>query len=148
MEKDQEEKMNDVEVLMRRALVVEDFDEAVEALHALKTIDKTCASTAAARILNEGIGDVFYQAAAFRELYEVSVVDAVNYVEEKADTTDSYILGTMLTSVAVDKGFLENERYVKKAVAALRHALDVRCIEDLQKIQAEKKFFEETYVIE
>lgn len=135
----------EVETLERRALLVDDFDQGIEAIRRLKTIDKPRAISVALRILNQGVGDVFYQAAAFRQLYEISIAEAINYILLNASTTGPYVLGSMLTSVAVDAGNPENQVHVKNAVKALRNALESRSIVDLKEIQSEREFFDETF---
>lgn len=137
--------MNDINILKKNALIVEDFDEAMDALHKLKIIDKSCARHVALNIINNGIGDVFYQAYAFELLYDICISDAVSFIKENAANVDSYILRSMLTCVAVDAGVVEHHDDVISAVAALRHALSVRQVDDLQKIQEQRKFFEDAY---
>ncbi len=138
-------KMNDISKLESRALIVEDFDEAVEAFNTLTMLDKTRARHVALNILHQDIGDVFYQANAFEVLYDIDISDAVTYMEANASSVAPYILQSMLTCVAVDVGATENRDAVMKGVAALRHALNVRSTDDLQKIQEKRKFFEDAY---
>jgi hypothetical protein len=138
-------KMNAIKTLENRALIVEDFDEAVEALDTLTMVGTTRARHVALNILQQDIGDVFYQANAFEVLYDIDISDAVRYMEANASSVDLYILQSMLTCVAVDVGATENRDAVMKGVAALRHALNVRSVDDLQKIQEKRKFFEEAY---
>jgi hypothetical protein len=145
MSQEVEMEMLGANVLEGRALVVEDFDEAMEALRMPKTVDKGRAQQVALKILHEGIGDVFYQAYAFEVLYDISVADAVKYVEENSSTVDPYILGSMLTCIAVDVESIENRDYVAKAVTALRRAIAIRSIEDLSKIREPREFFEDAF---
>ncbi len=137
--------MNELFRLEAQAIVVEDFDEGGDALQALAKLDKARAREAALRILREQIGDVYYQAGAFDVLYGISVPDAVRYMEEAAAIVDPYILGAMLTEIAVDSGYIEHQDLVAKAVPILRRALACRTADDLSAIEASIKHFDETY---
>lgn len=137
--------MIDVHLLERRALQVEDFDEGMDALQMLETVDSSRALRVALSILRDGIGDVYYQAFAFEALYDISVADAVKYIEENANTVDPYILRSMLSCVAVDVKSVEIHDDVEKAVAALRSAIADRSVEDLSKIREQREFFDEAF---
>lgn len=137
--------MIDVNLIERRALQVEDFDEGMDALQMLETVDSSRALRVALSILRDGIGDVYYQAFAFEVLYDISVADAVKFIEENASTVDPYILRSMLTCVAVDVKSVEIRDDVAKAVAALRSAIAVRSVEDLSKIREQREFFDEAF---
>lgn len=139
------EKINYINTLENRALIVEDFDEAVEALNTLTTVDKTRARNITLNILHKDIGDVFYQANAFEVLYDIDISGAVTYMEANASSVDPYILQSMLTCVAVDVGATENRDAVMKGVEALRHALNFRSADDLQKVKEKRNFFEDAY---
>ncbi|NHZ94285.1 hypothetical protein [Massilia sp. CCM 8734] len=137
--------LNELSRLEKQAIVVEDFDEGGDALQALAKLDKARAREVALRILREEIGDVYYQASAFDVLYGISAPDAVRYMEAAATTVDPYILGSMLTEIAVDSGYIEHQALVAKAVPLLRRALASRTTKELSAIEASVKHFEETY---
>jgi hypothetical protein len=139
------DKMDEITKLESRALIVEDFDEAVDALDMLARLDKIRARQVALNILRQDIGDVFYQANAFEVLYDIDISEAVRYMEANASSVDLYILQSMLTCVAVDVGATGNRDTVMKGVVALRHALNSRSTDELQKIHEKRKFFETAY---
>lgn len=120
------EYMIDVDLLERRVLQVEDFDEAMDALEMLATVGQSRALHVALKILRDGIDDVLYQASACEVLYDISIPDGVEYVEVNCITVDPCILGSMLTCVAVDVGSVKNRDEFTEGVAALRAALATR----------------------
>jgi hypothetical protein len=138
--------LNDADSLAKKALEIDDFDEASVALRSLKKIDKFCARDVALKILQEGVGDAFYQAFAFDIFYSISLHEALEYVKKRAASENLYILATMLTCVAEDVGLIGEQKEILDAVAVLRHALSLRSAEDINKIQEQKKFFDEAYL--
>jgi hypothetical protein len=142
---EQERESDYADVLVKSALVVEDFEESSAALLALKKRYKLRAGEVALQILHECIGDVFYRALAFEVLYAVSLDDAVAYIETCADKESAYVLGAMLTSVTEDVGVLECRGEILKAVSLLRRALLLRSSEDLSALSMQKTRFDDAY---
>lgn len=141
----QERHSSDGEALAATALAVEDFEEASNALLALKRENKLLAREVALKILHERIGDVFYRALAFEVLYSVALNDAVAYIESDAGTESAYVLGAMIESVTEDVGALTSQDEILKAVSLLRKALMLRSSEDLSSLAIQRTRFEEAY---
>lgn len=133
------------EVFAASALAVEDFEEASNALLALKREYKLLAREVALKILREHIGDVFYRALAFEVLYSVALDDAVAYIESDAATESAYVLGSMIDSVTEDAGALEFRDEILKAVLLLQKALRLRSPGELSSLAIQRTRFEEAY---
>lgn len=141
----QEQHPSEGDALAATALAVEDFEEASNALLALKRGYKQLAREVALRILRKRIGDVFYRALAFEVLYSIALKDAVAYIESDAGCESPYVLGAMIESVTEDAGILTSEDEIHKAVLLLRRALMQRSPEDLVSLAPQKVRFEEAY---
>ena len=134
-----------VDILSKRALVVEDFEEASDSLRELRKYHPLQARDVALRILRERIGDVYYQAFAFEILYAVALHDAVAYIESHAESESAYVFGAMLDSVTEDVGALESRDEIQKAVSLLRKALANRSPNDLSTLSSQKADFDAAY---
>lgn len=146
MKNDEQYKMlSSADTLAKCALLVENLEEASDALIELKKNHILLARDVALRVLREHIGDVYYQAHAFDVLYAVSLDDAIAYIESSAGTESSYVLGAMLDSVTEDSGRLEFRDEILKAVSLLRRAFALRSTEDLTTVSKQKAAFDEAY---
>jgi hypothetical protein len=134
-----------IDILSRRALAGEDFEEASDSLQTLRKFHPLQAREVALQILHERIGDVYYQAFAFDILYAVSLHDAIEYIGSHADCESAYVLGSMLDSVTDDIGALESREEIQKAASLLHKALANRSPEDLSTISSQKAHFDEAY---
>lgn len=141
----QEQNTSDGNALAASSLAPEDFEEASNALLALKKKYKGLAREVTLKILREHIGDVFYRAFAFEILYSVALEDAVAYIESDADTESPYVLGAMIESVTEDAGALTSRDEILKAVLLLRKSLRLRPAEDLGSLAPHIDRFEEAY---
>lgn len=131
--------------LAARSLTVEDFEDASQALLALKREDRLLAREVALKILREQIGDVYYRALAFDILYSVALNDAVAYIELNAGTESPYVVGEMIESVTEDAGALESRDEILKAVLLLRKSLKLRSSEDIRSLAAQIARFDEAF---
>ncbi|MEF2269952.1 hypothetical protein V3C40_24495 [Janthinobacterium sp. LS2A] len=145
MDEDKNKEIFDINDLARTALIVEDFDDAMGALGVIKAIDKSRAKDVALKILKLHVGDVFYQAYAFEILYDISLSDAVKYMEENANMVHPYILRSMLACVAIDAGLIDSRSEILSAVGTLRCVLMSRSLDDLSEVHEQKKFFEDAF---
>lgn len=130
-----------IDALAESTLILDSFEEASDALIELKELDKSRARDVALKILNQKIGDTFYQAFAFEILYATSVNDAIAYIENKSHEESTYVLGAMLTAVAEDVGTYDQRNAVSKAISLLRQELTLRTAEELQEISEEVTWF-------
>lgn len=134
--------------LVARALTLEDFygfDEAADALIELKEKDKSLAGQVAQKILNDRVGDIYYQAFAFGMLYSISLDDAVSYMRSNALTQSPYVLGAMLDEVTMDMGAIDNRDKVFEAVCVLKGTLSLRFGDDLSSISEKITEFMNAY---
>lgn len=146
MRKHEHEKASrSADALAQSALVIQDFDVAGDALLALTTTDKDRARDVALKILHDRIGDVFYQALAFEMLYDVSLADAVAYIQLNAMKESAYVFGAMLSSVAEDVNAPDGRDQIVLAVSVLRKALALRSAKELDEISKKRAWFEKTY---
>ena len=133
------------DTLAWNAVTFEDYEEAVKALTSLKKVNESRAHSIALQILDERIGDVFYQALAFETLYAISKTNAVKYIEKNVGTESSYVFGAMLTAVAEDVGAIQGQSEILKAASLLRQELLSRSADDLQDLSEKIAWFKETY---
>ncbi|MFZ6873781.1 hypothetical protein ACO0LF_17115 [Undibacterium sp. Di27W] len=135
----------DTSQLMATVNMLDDFDDALSALHALADLDKTAAEKLALEILVQQKGDVYFQASCFDVLYSTSLQRALEYMKENVRHVDVYLLGTMMSNVAEDLGIIQEHPEIKDAVIILKKSVLSRSAAEIESIRDDLDWFNQTY---
>jgi len=135
----------DIEPLIKKIEVLEDFEEAQDALIFLKNNFPSIASKLAVTILKGAQGDDFFQAFAFETLYAADRQAAVQYIQQNVATANDQVYKAMLESVTEDSGIARENPEILQAVTFLHQRAQQLSEEEAVQLGDTLTWFQETY---
>jgi len=106
--------------LIKTIKVLDNYEEAAEALSELAFSNKDEAEKLSLEILKNGLGDIFFQASAFDTLYEVNYKSAISFANKKLAGIHIYLLNTIINNVTVDSEIIEERPELKEFVLRIK----------------------------
>ncbi len=125
-----------------------EYRDAANQLVELEKTNDSIARELALAVLNEQKGDIYFQAHAFDILYDTSRSLAIDYICQHANTTETYIVGTMISNVTIDSEQEEGREELMKAVEVLKQVLQGRDPEELERISDDIQWFKDSFKIQ
>lgn len=116
----------DLPELIRTVECLEDYEEASAALIEIKQRTPAICANLAFHILDKALGDRYLQAFAFGMLYSTDRNRAFSWMRQHASNCDAYVFGSILTSIGIDAGLLEEVPELSEMVRMLRHVIAAR----------------------
>lgn len=131
--------------LRQRVITLDDYDDAADALRALKTLNPAATEPLCRDILLEAKGDAYFQAFAFETLYAANLQAGIALIENPPSHLNTATLKAMIECVTEDCAIIGEVPCILDAVAPLRALIRRLSPNEAERIGETIVWFRQTY---
>ncbi|MGE8361981.1 hypothetical protein [Pseudomonas sp.] len=131
--------------LRQQVIALDDYDDAADALRALKRLNPAAAEPLCRDILTEAKGDAYFQAFAFETLYATNLQAGIALIENPPAKLSTATLKAMIECVTEDSGITGEAPCILDTVAPLWALIQRLSPNEAEHIGETIAWFRQTY---